>query len=356
MRINNMLSTRIEHQMLSTLCERVGVAFEVGLDPYRVFDREAGGSSSLYGRKMRSVAEHVREGSSLSDAVKAQGNYFPPHFGDMLAGGEKSGRLDRVLERLAEYYQQLADFRATFFSSILWPIVQLVLAIIVVGLLIYLPAVLLPGESVESQDLIGIGLVGERGLMIYCIIIGAFAAVIGMIYLLAQNGKFAFIGEWIARLPIIGRNLMVFAEARFIQTLALTIEAGVDAASAVDLSFRSAGTTQFANKAEIAKESILRGVEMHTVLADTKLFQDETIEVVELGEASGRLAESLDKHFHHLKRQVKNSMAKVTYFASALIWFLIAAMLLMIIFRVFSMYIDGLGNRVDVVLQTSANS
>ncbi len=349
-----MLSTRIENQALSTLCERVGVAFEVGLDPYRVFDREASAAFTLYGRRMRSVADHVREGSSLSDAVKAQGNYFPPHFAEMLEGGEKSGRLDRVLERLAEYYQQLAEFKSVFFSSILWPVVQLVMAVVVVGLMIYLPAILLPGESKERQDLIGIGLVGESGLFTYSIIIGCVALVIAAIYLLIRNGYLSFVSDWIARIPVLGRNLRVFAEARFIQTLAITIEAGVDAASAINLSFRSAGTSQYANKAQSAKEAILQGREMHTVLADTRLFQEDTIEVVELGEASGRLAESLDKHFHQLKRQVRSSMAKLTYFASAMIWIVIAALLIIIIFRVFSMYVNGLEERAtDAIMKKS---
>jgi type II secretory pathway component PulF len=339
------LSTRIENQSLSTLCERVSVAFEVGLDPHRVFDREAGSSSSLYSRKMRSVAEQVREGLSLSDAVKAQGNYFPPHFAEMLEGGEKSGRLDRVLERLSVYYQQLAEFRSLFLSSIVWPMIQLVLAVIVVGLMIYIPAMLLPTASIEQQDLLGLGLVGERGLAIYSLIIAGCAATIFAIYLLATNGYLAFLGEWVARLPWVGHNLRVFAEARFVQTLALTIEAGVSAASAVDLSFRSAGTGQFMSKAETAKQAISQGQDMHSVLADTHLFQRETLEVIELGEASGKLAEQLDKHFRHLQRQVKAAMAKVTYVASALIWLLIAAALILIIVRVFSMYIGNFENQ-----------
>lgn len=345
-----MLSNRIENQSLSTLCERVGVAFEVGLDPHRVFEREAKNSGSLYGRKMRSVAEQVREGSALSEAIKSQGNYFPPHFADMLEGGEKSGKLDRVLERLAEYYQQLADFRSIFFNSILWPVIQLVMATVVVGMLIYLPAVLLPDADESRTDLIGIGLTGERGVLIYAMIVAAVVSVVGGIYLLVKNGYLSFLVDLAAYVPWLGHNLRVFAEARFIQTLALTIEAGVDAAAAVDLSFRSAGTQQFKSKASEAKQAILQGRDLHSTLADTRLFQEETIEVVELGEASGKLAETLDKHFRHLKTQVKSSMAKLTYVASAAIWLIIAALLIVIIFRVFSMYLNGMGDRATDVI------
>lgn len=346
-----MLSNRIENQSLSTLCERVGVAFEVGLDPHRVFEREAKHASTLYGRKMQSVADQVREGSALSDAVKSQGNYFPPHFAEMLEGGERSGKLDRVLERLAEYYQQLADFRGIFFNSILWPLVQLILAVVVVGLLIYLPAVLLPDAETSRTDLLGIGLTGERGVLIYISIVLTALVVVAAITVLIKNGYFSFLSNWAAHLPWIGRNLRVFAEARFVQTLALTIESGVDAASAVDLAFRCAGTKQFQSKASQSKQAILQGHDLHSTLADSHLFQEETIEVVELGEASGKLAETLDKHFRHLKSQVKSSMAKLTYAASAAIWVAIAIVLVLIIFRVFSLYVDGMGERATDVIQ-----
>jgi len=292
---------------------------------------------------MRAVADHVRSGGSLADALKAQGNYFPPHFADMIEGGEKSGRLDRVLDRLAEYYQQMADFRAIFKNSILWPMVQLCLAIVIIGLLIYLPSVLLPANP-DRHDLIGIGLVGARGLTIYVMIVAAGFAMASTVYFLARNGYLRVLGDWAAYIPKFGRTLMVFAEARFVQTLSLGIESGVNASSAVDLAFRSAGTRKFASQAESAKKSIEAGRDMHTVLGETGLFQGDTLEVVELGEASGRLAEVLDKHFRYLKSQVKSSMATLTYLASALIWFTIAAVLVVIIFRVFSIYLNNMGD------------
>lgn len=344
-----MLTTRIEHRTLSTLCERVGIAFETGLDPYRVFEREAK-TSDQYGRKMRNVATQIKEGAALSDAIKDQGNFFPPHFAEMIEGGEKSGKLDQVLERLSQHYGDLAEFRAVFLNSIVWPLIQAGLGILVVALLIYLPAVLLPDADPERQDLIGIGLVGERGLVVYTLIVGSVIAVILTIALMVRNGWFQFLGEWCARLPWIGHNLKVFAEARFIQTLALAIESGVDASSAISLSFRSAGTGQFTSKADDSKAAIEQGRDMHSVLDESGLFQEETIEVVEFGEASGKLAEMLDKHFKYLKAQVRGSMAKLTYLASAVIWFFIAAILVMIIFRVFSLYVNNLGDRASSVV------
>lgn len=346
-----MLANRIESRTLSQLCERVGVAFEVGLDPHRVFAREAENSYAIYGRKMRSVADHVRKGNSLADSIKLQGNYFPPHFAEMIEAGERAGRLDRVLERLAEYYQQLAEFRSIFKSSILWPMVQLVLAVIVVGLLIYLPSIIVPGSDMSKKDLLGLGLVGGQGLMVYSCIVATAAAVAFVIALLIRNGYFSWILELFAYIPRFGKTLRVFGEARFVQTLSLAIESGVDASSAIDLAFRSAGTRRFQSKADVSRQAINQGRDMHSVLEDTGLFQSETLEVVELGEASGKLSEMLDKHFRHLKVQVRNSMATLTYLASALIWIGIATALIFIIFRIFNLYIGSVGEAASSVMQ-----
>ena len=250
---------------------------------------------------------------------------------------------NKVLDRLAEYYQQMADFRSLFKSSILWPLVQLCLAVVIIGLLIYLPAVLLPGNP-ERHDLLGIGLVGARGLNIYIAILAAVCATVAVVFFLAKSGRLSFLVDWAAYVPKFGRTLMVFAEARFVQTLSLAIDSGVNASAAVDLAFRSAGTRRFVTKAAGAKQAIEAGRDMHSVLGETGLFQDETLEVVELGEASGRLAETLDKHFRYLKSQVKSSMATLTYLASALIWIIIAAILIVIIFRVFSIYVNNMGD------------
>lgn len=348
-----MFNQRIGDQTLSTLCERVSVAFEVGLDPYRVFDREAESPRRQYRSRMKSVANHVRQGQALSDAIRAQGNYFPWHFAEMVEGGETSGRLDRVLTRLAEYYQQMAEFKLIFRNSILWPIVQLCLGLIVVAGLIYLPEVLLPEASTQRKDLLGIGLIGTDGLIKFLGLVALGLAIVWVVIWLFRNGYLMFLGDLLARVPLVGRMLMIFPEARFVQTLALGIDAGVNASTAISLAFNSAGTNQFESKSKSAEAAIRQGQEMHEVLKDTGLFQRETIEVVELGEASGRLAELLDKHFRLLKIQVRSATAKLTYVASAIIWAMIATALILIIVRVFSLYVDNIG---DAAASTIGNS
>ncbi len=336
-----MYTTRIPNRTLSILCERVGVAFDVGQDPYRIFQREAATQKFGYAGHMRSIASHVERGGSLADAIRAQGNYFPDNFVHLIEVGERTGRLERVLDRLANYYKELADLKAEFTSSILWPLIQLVLAIIVVGCMIYLPSVFAPDAGTQA-DLLGIGLFGAQGLRTYLILVAIGVAICGVLYFLGRNGHLGFVSELLMNVPYLGKTLSVFDEANFVQSLALATESGMDAWTSVGLAFGSASSRRFRSRAEAAQASVRQGRELHVVLREARVFSSETIEAVQLGEESGKLAETLDKHYRYMRLQVKSSLAKLTYLASAVIWALIAAVLITVIFRVFTRYLGGI--------------
>ena len=303
---------------------------------------------------MRSIAAHVERGGSLADAIRAQGNYFPENFVHLIEVGERTGRLERVLDRLATYYKDLADLRAEIFSSILWPIIQLVLAVVVVGCMIYLPSVFAP-DAGEQTDLLGIGLVGAAGLRTYLICVGICFGVCAGLYFLGRNGHLGFVNEWLMHVPYLGKVLTVFDEANFVQSLALATESGMDAWTAVGLAFSGSTSKRFTSKTETAKAAIRQGRELHVVLRESKVFSPETIEAVQLGEESGRLAETLDKHYRYMRLRVKTSMSTLTYLASAIIWAIIAAVLITVIFRVFTRYLGGIEGAAESVMTRGTN-
>ena len=333
-----MIINRISNRKLSVLCERVGVAFDVGQDPFRIFAREAGDGRSQYGRHMQSVASMVERGSSLAEAVHAQGNYFPPNFVRLIEVGEKTGRLEKVLDRMSVYYKDMAELQADFVGSITWPLIQLCLGLIVISILIYFPT-FVSGDRIEAADLLGFGLVGLEGLAIFWSVVAAIFALICVLWVLMRNGYLSFISSLAKRVPVLGKALLAFDEASFVQALALSIESGIDAWSAIGLSFQSSSSGVFKDKAQQSQQAIRQGREIHAVLKQTGLFCPETIEAVQLGEDSGRLAETLDKHYRFLRMKVRFAMTTLTHLASSLVWIIIASLLIMTIFRIFTRYL-----------------
>lgn len=354
-----MLIDRIDNRTLSILCERVGVSFEVGQDPYRIFEREAGEARDAYGRHMKSVADLVRNGSCLTEAVQRQGNYFPPNFVNLIEVGEKTGHLDRVLARMADYYRNFADLQSTFLNSIIWPAVQLLIGLIVVSVLIYMPVVLADmqmasaggEEGLEAPDLLGLGLVGWRGLAIFWGWVLAIAAALTAVYVAVRNGYLGFIYKALSRMPVIGRAVRGFDEATFIQTLGMAIESGINASSAIDLAFKTCRSDAFRSQAQRAHDAIRQGREMHLVLKDTGLFSADTIDAVHLGEESGRLAETLDKHFKVLQMRVRFAMTALTQLASTVVWVVVSALLVFVIFKIFGRYLALGPGAVDAAVE-----
>ena len=353
-----MLISRIDDKTLGMLCERVGVAFEVGHDPYRIFEREAGDGNDAYARHMKSVAALVRNGSTLAEAVERQGNYFPPNFVNFIEVGEKTGRLERVLTRMADYYKNLAHLRSSFVGSIIWPLVQLVIGLLVVSVLIYMPVIMADmqvaatgDEGEEVPDLLGLGLVGWKGLAILWGGVLAIAAVLVTLFVLVRNGKLSFISAALARVPLVGRSLRTFDEAAFVQTLAMAIESGVNASESIALAFKTCASSLFRSKADQAQDAIRRGRDMHLVLKDTGLFSPETLDAVQLGEESGRLAETLDKHFQFLQLKVRFALTTLTQLASTLVWVVVSALLIFIIFRIFGRYLALGPGAVDAAVE-----
>ena len=100
------------------------------------------------------------------------GGYFPDFFRQLFAVGEESGHLPEVCRQLADYYELRLQLRRTLISSLTWPIAQLIIALGVVGLLIWLMGAI-PQLAKQNTDLLGFGLRGNSGLLIYLAVLAA---------------------------------------------------------------------------------------------------------------------------------------------------------------------------------------
>ncbi|MEK9180559.1 MAG: type II secretion system F family protein [Patescibacteria group bacterium] len=81
----------------------------------------------LYRDIIHEVAESVRQGELLSQAMAKYPEYFPPLVGQMVAVGEQTGKLEQVFTRLSAFYNRETD-------SVVNSIVDLIQPILIVGI------------------------------------------------------------------------------------------------------------------------------------------------------------------------------------------------------------------------------
>ncbi|HVA50465.1 MAG TPA: type II secretion system F family protein [Pirellulales bacterium] len=345
-------SSRIGLRELAQLCRRLSTGLEAGVDVRRVWTRERGGyvSPSLR-RHLDEIVEAVNRGESVSDALAETGSYFPRLFLELTEVGERTGKLAEVLRRLADHYDHQVRLRQAFLSAIAWPMLQLAAALTVVGLVIYITGVFLPPmPDGKPLDILGLGLVGGQGLMIYLMVIGAVAAGIAVVVQAIRRGL-----VWtrpiqlaLIRVPGLGKPIETLALAQFSWTMYVTLESGMDLLRALPLCLRSTGNANYTDHtAEIVQE-IRAGGEITHALADTKAFPHIFLDSVRVGEESGRLPETLALLSEQYQDQAKRAMAALTVVGGFLVWALVAGLIILVIFRVASIYLGTINDALNM--------
>ncbi|MDD5430638.1 MAG: type II secretion system F family protein [Candidatus Pacebacteria bacterium] len=104
--------------------------------------------SLVYMEAIHDIADSVREGVLLSQALEQKGEYFPPLVSQMVAVGESTGKLDNLLSRISVFYTKEVDDLLGNLVELIQPILMIVVGV-AVGLLF--AAVLLPIYSLVQQ-------------------------------------------------------------------------------------------------------------------------------------------------------------------------------------------------------------
>ncbi|HVX15372.1 MAG TPA: type II secretion system F family protein [Pirellulales bacterium] len=346
-----LFSARIGLRELAALCRRLSTGLEAGVDVRRVLAREKGGyvSPSLR-RHLDEVVDTTNRGGSVSDALKDTGGYFPRLFLELTEVGEQTGKLAEVLHRLADHYDHQIRLRQMFMAAIAWPMLQLVAAVFIVGLLIYVMGFLPPMEGGKPVDILGWGLVGGQGLMVYLMIVAAVVAGIAIIIQAVRRGLVWTrpLQRILIKVPGIGRPIETLALAQFAWSMYITLEAGMDLLKAMPLCLRSTGNAHYTDHTDDVVREIRSGGEITFALADTKAFPRMFLDSVRVGEESGRLPETLAIVSDQYQDQAKRAMATLTVVGGFLVWGMVAMLIIMVIFRIASMYIGTINDAVNM--------
>jgi len=251
----------------------------------------------------------------------------------MVELGEQTGKMDTVFTRLADHYEHIAELRRNFLIGILWPAIQFVFAVLLVGFLIWIFGWITERNEGEMVDPLGFGLVGARGLAIYFGGIGFLAANVLLVALAFKQG---WLGAPIARvllaLPVIGKCLRMNALARMAWTLSLALESGSDARRALRLSLRSSQLAYYEETADQADAVILRGGEFHEALVPFAAGGSNDV-------FARAVAESLDVVSRDYSERAKLANKLLTTAATIAIGAAVAVFVVFLIFRLFFFYL-----------------
>jgi len=281
------------------------------------------------------VTQKVAGGATLADAIGQQGDLFPSLYRDLVHVGEETGSVPEVLQSLAKYYESRIEQVRQFRSAITWPVVQMIAAIGIIGLLIYILGILPPGPDGKPFDVLGIGLYGTTGSIVW--FLGWLGLAVGGYVLWKvmanQLSWQVALHPVLLGIPVLGGCMRSFAISRFSWCFALTQQAGMSIKPSLECSLKATGNGAFAAAQPLIWQQLFEGETLTTALTESRLFPTEYLQVVATAEETGTVPEQLDRLSHLFEDDAQRSMERLTSFLGGLIWALVAAFIIFLIFR-----------------------
>jgi type II secretory pathway component PulF len=334
---------RIGLQPLARMLYRVGTSIHAGVDLRGIWDKETMRGTPGYRQQATIVRDRIDAGDNLAEALGACGGYFPPLVRDLTDVGEKTGRLEEVLLGLAQHYEHLMFLRRTFLFGIAWPSLQLLMALGVIGLLIYVLGMIGSGAGSEPVDILGFGLVGGRGLVIYVVLVALVFGSMGLAAWALLRGWFGTAPIQLAmQIPVLGGYLRTSALSRFAWTFSLTLDSGLDAQRAMKLSLRSTQNPFYQSAIPAVDQALVQGREFHESLRATGLFPDDFLDSLEAAEVAGTPGETMSRLADDYRTRAATAAGALTMAATVGVWVTVGAFIILMIFRLAFFYLSTL--------------
>ena len=247
------------------------------------------------------IYESVQSGRSLSEAFAEQRGVIPNIMISMISAGEESGRLDEVMERLAEHFAKEAKLKNKISSAMVYPKILAALTFAIsVGLLTFL----VPKIGVTIAELGGELPALTKFLLNFSDSIVHFwyiyIAVIGLAVYGFQLWKNSDKGseQWshlMLTIPVVGKATKMSASARFTRTVATLLKSGISVLQSVEITEKSLDNVILQKKLSQARVEIRKGTSLSRSIRDITEFPPMIYAMVAIGEESGTLDTILEK-------------------------------------------------------------
>jgi type IV pilus assembly protein PilC len=322
--------SHISTRSLINLSQRVGTAIRSGIDARRVWEMETRHASGPLRQQLDAIRLRVAAGDPIADAMRSANGYFPPMFVQMVEIGEVTGKLDEVLLRLAEHYEHQQQMKRAFWFGIAWPMLELIFAVGVIGLLI-----LILGMIGSDARVFGLP-VGPTGSIIWFLGCGLIAGAIALTSHALTRGWLGPQPVLLAmKIPVLGKCLESLALSRLTWSLALSLDSGMDARRAVELSIKAAQNPYYESALAQVTGGIRANKEFHESFKGAGIFPEDFVNQLEAAELAGSTTESLLRLAKEYEDRARTAMRVLTAIATVLVMLLVFGVMIFAIFWLF---------------------
>ncbi|MGE3622859.1 MAG: type II secretion system F family protein [Bdellovibrionales bacterium] len=291
---------------------------------------------------IRRVTDRVRRGEHLSDALAQEKTVFAGDYVSMVRAGEAGGALAPVLERLALFLQRRAAIGQRIFSALIYPALLLIMAVVAITIIL---TVVLPqfepffaeakvAMPLPTRIVVAAGNAASHGWWLApLLMLGSIAF---LRHVNRKPGLALRRDKFLLGLPLLGPLLLRADVARLAHSLGSLMANGVMLAPAIAIAAGTMGNRFLQERIAGVALDMREGKGLAAPLARTGVFPPLMLQLVRIGEETGRLEEMLGEiaeiYESELQRAIDRLMAllvpALTTGMGVVIAFIVAAMLL----------------------------
>jgi len=247
------------------------------------------------------VRTKVTEGYGLAESMAEFPQIFNRLYRAMVAAGEKSGHLDKVLNRLADYTEQRQQLRSQLIQALVYPIIMTLVATGVIAILLTAVVPKIVGQfehlganlPATTQFLIASSdFLRDYGLAIMMLF--ALLTLVWSQLLKKADIRFAYHHRFLA-LPGLGKVAKGINTARFARTLSILTASAVPLLESMKISGEVLDNLYIKHRVKEAADKVREGASLRVSLEQTKLFPPMMLHMIASGEKSGQLEHMLGR-------------------------------------------------------------
>ena len=326
---------RLSYKSLAYFFRQLAVMLQAGVPLRRAFATLQKTSRGRLRQLVGRMAPRLDQGEPLFAIMAGQGGAFPTLSLNLVKAGEATGGLDTLLDALAGFYEETRQLRRQVIGNLAPSIIQYVLAVAVVAGAAWLRGALGAGGG-------GGNFWGGAGGILLLGWGGPVAVLAGFMLLARLVGGARAIHEVLLRLPPISVLMRALALNRFCSVMALCYGSGLGVVEATAYSLDGTGNAAFAARKPRVLEHLRQGGRISEALAATRLFPVDLIEIVEIGEETGKLDENLQRRGVQYMDDVRLAAKGLTVALEWLVWLAVAGFIIMNIFAMAQQYIGAM--------------
>lgn len=286
------------------------------------------------------VRARVREGYSFAEALGASRRAFPELLVATAGAGERIGRLEEVLERLAEHFEKRQALRQQVRSALAYPMALTAISLAIVSLmLVYVVPQVTPvfaDSGVElpllTRVLVAVsGLARAYGWLALLILAGGGILAARALRLPAARLR---MHRLLLRTPLFGALARELNAARLMQSLATLTDAGVSVWESLRVAARMLTNLPMRQAALAAAEEVSEGKPAAEALGRSRLFPPLCIQLIASGEASGELHQLLGRAAETQERDLAARIDAMTSLLQPVLILLVGGFVLAIVLAI----------------------